>query len=73
MRDSKPLGRSLLAAATIAALGAGLSVQPEAQDFTWKRASGNKGRSNNKPGARAKDRARAKAAHKSRMAQKRRK
>lgn len=75
MRDSKPIGNSLLAAATVLGLGAGVAL-PITAGLDWhmpKLAPGHKGRSNNKPGARMKDRARAKAAHKSRMAQKRKK
>lgn len=75
MRSTKH--SSLLAAATIMALGAGRAIAaPEVREVdgwapkSWK---GPKGRSNDKVSKRYKDRDRKKAAHKARMAQKGRK
>lgn len=69
-------------AAVVAAVGLGDAAVPYGDEplaggddklTRWKKATGNKGRSNDKAGARLRDRQRAKAAHKSRMAQKRKK
>lgn len=75
MRSTKH--SSLLAAATILALGAGSAIAaPEINDvnaWNYTPSRGFKGRRNDKVSKRYKDRDRKKAAHKARMAQKVRK